>query len=124
MSETNFTNLFVDTGWTSDPATLTQALAGFGFEVQPDNTVTQTDPTLAGPIVALAGYQVLDEAAYVLVRALLALPPPAGLSLIGPQLTRAVSGVFMPDTNTPGPNLSEVDLTFFGANTFQSSIGA
>lgn len=97
-------DIYVDTGWTGDPEVITAAI-------------------LANPlIVAIAGYQVLDGIAYVLVRGLQALPPPAGVSLAGPDLTRAVSGVFMADTNTPPANLSEVDLTFFGANTWQSSI--
>jgi hypothetical protein len=105
---------YVDTGWTSDPATLTLALAGFGFAVQPDNTITQTDPTLAGPISALTGYQVLDDQAYVLVRSLVSITPPAGISIAGPQLTRALTGVFMPDTSVAGLSLSALDLTFAG----------
>jgi len=103
---------YVDTGWTGTPEAIAAGLATFGFTVQPDNTITQADAALAGAIVAVTGYQVLDDTAYVLVRSLASVTLPANLTVAGPQLTRAVAGVFMPDTNAAGASLSAVDLTF------------
>lgn len=101
---------YTDAGWSGTPAAISAALAGFGYQVNTDATVTVIDPSKAGPIVAVTGYHELDGTAYVLIRTSAAIPLPAGVTAIGPQTTAAISGVFMAGPDAPPSTIPAVEF--------------
>jgi hypothetical protein len=110
------TTVYTDAGWTGAPAAVTAALAAYGYQVNNDNSVTVIDPQLnTVGIVAVTGYRVLDEAAYVLTRSTAAVALPAGVTAIGADHTSAISGVFMADGTAPPTTISS--LAFFNRFT-------
>lgn len=99
---------YTDAGWTGTPAAISAALAGFGFQVNADNSVTVIDPSKQGAIVAVTGYRVLDGTAYVLIRSTSAIPLPAGVTEAGADHTAAISGVFMSDGTSPPTTIPSI----------------
>ncbi len=73
--------------WHGDPSTLSGAL--FDPVTDPDTQEVTQQPK-AG--LAIIGPIVLDGIAYVNVRTDQALTPPAGVTVTGPELSRAVLG--------------------------------
>lgn len=112
---------YIDAGWTGTPAAVIAALDSFGYQVNADSSVSLIDPTKVSSIVAIAGYRVLDDVAYVLVRSTASIPLPSGVSTIGPDHTTAISGVFMADGTAPPTVISAAE--FFNRLT-QAETGA
>lgn len=94
-----------DVGLTGSPAAVQAALAASGFQVNADGSLAVVDPTLNTAGLTVAGYRVLDGAAYVLVRSPGGIPVPAGLTVLGVGVTMAISGAFMPDTSGSPPTV-------------------
>lgn len=92
--------IYIDVGWTGSVSDITNALLTYGYQANTNGIVTLIDPTLKGDIVAITGYKILDNAAYVLIRSTADIVMPNGIIKLGPDLTSTISGVFMSDPNT------------------------
>ena len=101
-----------DAGLSGTPAAVAAALTARGFQVNADNTISMVDPTQNTDGLIVAGYRVVDGTAYILVRTPQALAIPAGLTVLGPQLTNAMVGVFLADTLPPPPSVISINAFF------------
>jgi hypothetical protein len=102
---------------------ITAKLADYGWTLAPNGsgfTVSRDITKPATAIVAVGPWRVLDGSLYINVRTQLVLDPGAGISMLGPDMRAVLLGFTM--SLTPRPKLSETDNTYFGANTWQSSI--
>jgi hypothetical protein len=107
-----------DVGLTGTPAAVAAALTAHGFQINADGTTTLTDPTLNAAGLTIAGYRVLDGAAYILVRTPAAIALPAGLSVVPVGLRGAITGEFEADAPPPPPTVLSVNQFF---NRFTSA---
>lgn len=87
---------YSDAGWSGTPDILAAAVETYGWQIS-NGIAALIDPAKQGAVLAMVAGPTLDGVAYVLVRSSAALPVPSGVTVVGPDHTSAIAGVFMGD---------------------------
>ena len=107
MSQT--TPTYIDTGWSGTPTDIANAVALYGWQIA-NGIAALIDPTKVGTVLGMVAGPLLDGVQYVLVRSSAALPAPTNITVVGPDHTAALAGVFMTDGTAPPTTIPVADF--------------